>query len=123
VAVTVNARSRRVCHSQRDRRRREHLAELREPHPAAGPLAADIVEAVLACGTEQGLMLDGMERPRPASWEEQRIIVAGASRQRADNQRADKMRCLTTAEGLALLIHLPLVAPACQVPLQLSTLG
>jgi hypothetical protein len=35
-------------------------------------LAPDIIEAVLAGGTEQGLMLEQLERPLPASWEAQR---------------------------------------------------
>ena len=36
-------------------------------------LAPDIIEAVLAGGTEQGLMLEQLERPLPGSWEEQRV--------------------------------------------------
>jgi hypothetical protein len=35
-------------------------------------LAPDIVEAVLAGRTDQGVMLEQLERPLPASWEEQR---------------------------------------------------
>jgi hypothetical protein len=35
-------------------------------------LAPDIVEAILAGGTDQALMLGQLERPLPASWEEQR---------------------------------------------------
>src|SRR5918996_4933242 len=35
-------------------------------------LAPDIVDAILAGGTEQGLMLEQLERPLPASWEVQR---------------------------------------------------
>ena len=35
-------------------------------------LAPDIVEAILAGGTDQSLMLEKLERPLPASWEEQR---------------------------------------------------
>jgi hypothetical protein len=35
-------------------------------------LAPDIVEAALAGGADQSLMLEGLERPLPASWEEQR---------------------------------------------------
>jgi hypothetical protein len=34
--------------------------------------AADIVEAILAGRTDQSLMLETLERPLPASWEEQR---------------------------------------------------
>jgi hypothetical protein len=35
-------------------------------------LAPDIVEAILAGGTDQGMMLEQLERPLPASWAEQR---------------------------------------------------
>jgi hypothetical protein len=35
-------------------------------------LAPDMVEAILAGRTDQALMLDKLERPLPASWEEQR---------------------------------------------------
>jgi hypothetical protein len=35
-------------------------------------LAPDIVEAIVAGRTDQTLMLEQLERPLPASWEEQR---------------------------------------------------
>jgi hypothetical protein len=35
-------------------------------------LAPDIIEAILPLGTDQALMLRRLERPLPASWEEQR---------------------------------------------------
>ena len=35
-------------------------------------LAPDIVEAILKGQTDQALMLERLERPLPASWEEQR---------------------------------------------------
>jgi hypothetical protein len=35
-------------------------------------LAPDIVEAILAGRTEQGMVLGNLERPLPASWDEQR---------------------------------------------------
>jgi hypothetical protein len=35
-------------------------------------LAPDLVEAILAGRTDQALMLERLERPMPASWEEQR---------------------------------------------------
>ena len=35
-------------------------------------LAPDIIEAILAGRTDQALMLERLERPLPASWEEQR---------------------------------------------------
>jgi hypothetical protein len=35
-------------------------------------LAPDIAEAILAGKTDQALMLEKLERPLPASWEEQR---------------------------------------------------
>jgi hypothetical protein len=38
-------------------------------------LAPDIVDALLAGKTDQGVMLDQIERPLPASWEEQRGLL------------------------------------------------
>jgi len=38
-------------------------------------LAPDIVEAVLAGRTVQGVMLEQLEGPLPASWEEQRQLI------------------------------------------------
>ena len=38
-------------------------------------LAPDIVEAILAGRTDQALMLEQLERPLPASWEEQRHLI------------------------------------------------
>ena len=38
-------------------------------------LAPDIVEAILAGRTDQALMLEQLERPLPASWEEQRARI------------------------------------------------
>ena len=38
-------------------------------------LAPDIVEAILAGKTDQVLMLEKLERPLPASWEEQRCLA------------------------------------------------
>ena len=38
-------------------------------------LAPDIVEAILAGSTDQVLMLEKLERPLPASWEEQRQMI------------------------------------------------
>ena len=35
-------------------------------------LAPDIIASILAVQTDQGLMLEHLERPLPASWEEQR---------------------------------------------------
>jgi hypothetical protein len=39
-------------------------------------LAPDIVEAVLAGRSDQALMLETLERPLPASWEEQRRLLS-----------------------------------------------
>jgi hypothetical protein len=39
-------------------------------------LAPDIVEAVLAGRSDQALMLERLERPLPASWEEQRRLLS-----------------------------------------------
>lgn len=39
-------------------------------------LAPNMVEAILAGRTDQTLMLERLERPLPASWEEQRAEVA-----------------------------------------------
>jgi hypothetical protein len=38
-------------------------------------LAPDIVEAILARQTDQTVMLERLERPLPASWEEQRRLL------------------------------------------------
>jgi hypothetical protein len=38
-------------------------------------LAPDIVEAILAGQTDQALVLEQLERPLPASWEEQRVRI------------------------------------------------
>jgi hypothetical protein len=42
-------------------------------------LAPDIVEAILAGRTDQVLMLEQLERPLPASWAEQRLLVCSAA--------------------------------------------
>jgi hypothetical protein len=45
-------------------------------------LAPEIVEAILAGSMDQGMMLEQLERPLPASWEEQRsslLLDAGAA--------------------------------------------
>ena len=42
-------------------------------------LASDIVEAILAGRTDQGLMLERLERPLPADWEEQRRLLGHAT--------------------------------------------
>ena len=42
-------------------------------------LAPDIVEAILAGRADQGMMLEPLERPLPASWEEQRRKIFPAS--------------------------------------------
>jgi hypothetical protein len=39
-------------------------------------LAPDIAEAILAGKTDQGMMLEQLERPLPASWEVQRAMFA-----------------------------------------------
>ena len=41
-------------------------------------LAPDIVEAILAGTTDQALVLEKLERPLPASWEEQRGCLLSA---------------------------------------------
>jgi hypothetical protein len=40
-------------------------------------LAPDIVEAILAGGADQRVMLERLERPLPVGWEEQRAQVQG----------------------------------------------
>jgi ParB-like chromosome segregation protein Spo0J len=42
-------------------------------------LAPDIVEAILAGRMDQGVMLEQLERPLPANWEEQRRLVSTAA--------------------------------------------
>ena len=39
-------------------------------------LTPDIIEAILAGGADQSLMLERLERPLPASWEEQRRLLS-----------------------------------------------
>jgi hypothetical protein len=46
-------------------------------------LAPDIVEAILAGRTDQVLMLEQLERPLPASWEEQRTVLIDSAREAA----------------------------------------
>jgi hypothetical protein len=43
-------------------------------------LAPDLVEAILAGQTDQSLVLEQLERPLPASWEEQRQTLFGKER-------------------------------------------
>jgi hypothetical protein len=38
-------------------------------------LAPDIIEAVLASRTDQGILLEQLEQPLPASWDEQRAAL------------------------------------------------
>ena len=40
-------------------------------------LAPDIAEAILTGSTDQGMMLEQLERPLPASWDEQRSATIG----------------------------------------------
>jgi hypothetical protein len=42
-------------------------------------LAPDILDAVLAGATDQGMLLERLEWPLPASWEEQRLLVRSAA--------------------------------------------
>ena len=41
-------------------------------------LAPDVVEEILAGTTNQGMVLEHLERPLPASWEEQRGCLLSA---------------------------------------------
>jgi hypothetical protein len=38
-------------------------------------LAPDIVEAILSGQSDRALMLEGLERPLPADWEQQRLLI------------------------------------------------
>jgi hypothetical protein len=49
-------------------------------------LAPDIIEAILAGETDQTLMLEQLERPLPANWEEQRSRFAAIERLNPDPQ-------------------------------------
>jgi hypothetical protein len=42
-------------------------------------LSPDIIEAILAASTDQGIMLEQLERPLPGSWKEQRRKIFPAS--------------------------------------------
>ena len=44
-------------------------------------LAPDLIEAILAGKTDQALMLERLERPLPASWEEQRTVLIDSARE------------------------------------------
>jgi hypothetical protein len=46
-------------------------------------LAPDIVEAILGGWVDQQVMLQKLERPLPAEWEEQRMVLHGAQGNRA----------------------------------------
>ena len=39
-------------------------------------LAPDIIDAILTGETDQGMVLEQLERPLPASWEEQRHVIS-----------------------------------------------
>jgi hypothetical protein len=41
-------------------------------------LAPDLVEGILAGGTAPALMLEQLERPLPASWEDQRLMMSSS---------------------------------------------
>jgi hypothetical protein len=41
--------------------------------------APEIVEAILAGRTDQGMMLEQLERPLPASWDDQPSLLSAAS--------------------------------------------
>jgi hypothetical protein len=43
-----------------------------------GLLAPDVVDAILAGRTDQGMMLEQLERPLPANWDEQRRWLLGS---------------------------------------------
>jgi hypothetical protein len=60
---------------QRDRRRREHLEERREPILRLALLAPEIVEAILEGRADGALMLEQLQRPLPASWAKQRCLL------------------------------------------------
>jgi hypothetical protein len=66
--------------SQRDRRCGEHLQELRESRILR--LAPDLDDVILADSKNRGMMLDQLERPLPASWEEQRRSLSSRDRLR-----------------------------------------
>jgi hypothetical protein len=61
---------------RRDRQRRlPSLQAGRQPDLRLAMLAPDIVEAILEGRADQSLMLERLERPLPASWDEQRQRV------------------------------------------------
>jgi hypothetical protein len=45
-------------------------------HRPLAMLAPDIADAILAGRTDQGMMLEQLERPLPARWEQQRHFTA-----------------------------------------------
>ena len=46
-------------------------------------LAPDLVDAILGGRIDQGVMLEQLERPLPASWEEQRTVLIDSAREAA----------------------------------------
>jgi hypothetical protein len=49
-------------------------------------LAPDIIEAILTGSTDQGMMLEQLERPLPASWKQQRPCLAPCAQMLAVGQ-------------------------------------
>jgi hypothetical protein len=41
-------------------------------------LAPDIIEAIVTGRADRTLMLERLERPLPASWEEQRLMISSS---------------------------------------------
>ena len=75
LALAEAARRRHVWLGQRDRRRREHLEELRGRILRLALLAPDIVEGILTGEMDRTLILERLERPLPASWDEQLALL------------------------------------------------
>ena len=46
-------------------------------------LAPDLIDAILGGRMDQGVMLEQLERPLPASWEEQRTVLIDSAREAA----------------------------------------
>jgi hypothetical protein len=55
-------------------------------------LAPDIVEAILAARTDQGMMLERLERPLPASWVEQRVMLRATGTNSQPSSRCKQSR-------------------------------
>jgi hypothetical protein len=78
-------------------------------------LAPDLVEAILAGRTDQGMMLEQLELPLPACWEEQRRGLGIGGRTTA-NDRLGRFRRCTCVLGAPLQWSSPCSRISAEIP-------